>query len=265
MTRLVERPDAGCAEWTAPAASRAETRRSALTVGVLGDCELVAQGLSHMLSPFSARVRVLAASPRSVPGLSNAEAADSTAPDVILFDCYAGGVRDRVLRARPAPQAPASARIVAYTWETREDLVSAALRHGYSGVIGKALSGRRLVEALECVGRGERVVCVPGQPPDLAQAPVKWSGDDVGLTPREADVLDLIAAGHANAEIAESLHVSINSVKSYVRSAYRKIGATSRSQAVLWGISQGLGNPSDSGVSTDVRRDGRGEGVESAD
>ena len=50
-----------------------------------------------------------------------------------------------------------------------------------------------------------------------------------------------IAAGRSNAQIAASLQVSINSVKSYVRSSYRKIGATSRSQAVLWGIAQGLG------------------------
>ena len=55
-----------------------------------------------------------------------------------------------------------------------------------------------------------------------------------GLTPREVEVLDLIAHGLSNQEIVNELSLSINSVKSYIRSAYRKIGVDSRTQAVLW-------------------------------
>ena len=61
-----------------------------------------------------------------------------------------------------------------------------------------------------------------------------------GLTPRELQVLTLIASGCSNRQIVESTHLSINSVKSYVRSAYRKIGVSSRPRAILWGIAQGL-------------------------
>ena len=50
----------------------------------------------------------------------------------------------------------------------------------------------------------------------------------------------MIAAGRANKEIAEETNLSINSVKSYIRTAYRKIGATRRSQAVLWGVANGF-------------------------
>jgi DNA-binding NarL/FixJ family response regulator len=131
--------------------------------------------------------------------------------------------------------------VAAYSWETRDDLVTAALQHGYRGYIAKSLPARQLVEALERIGQGDPVVSVPPQPGDPASVQVEWSREQAGLTPREADVLDLIAAGWSNAQIAASLQVSINSVKSYVRSSYRKIGATSRSQAVLWGIAQGLG------------------------
>ena len=49
------------------------------------------------------------------------------------------------------------------------------------------------------------------------------------------EILDLIKAGHSNQEIAAALYLSINSVKSYIRTAYRKIGVRTRSQAVLWG------------------------------
>jgi NarL family two-component system response regulator LiaR len=53
-----------------------------------------------------------------------------------------------------------------------------------------------------------------------------------GLSPREVDVLHLIACGLSNQEIADSLYLSINSVKTYIRTAYRKIDVTRRSQAV---------------------------------
>ena len=66
---------------------------------------------------------------------------------------------------------------------------------------------------------------------------------DVGpedLSPREHDVLRLIAGGLSNQEIAATLYVSINSVKTYIRSAYRKIGVGRRSQAVVWAVQHGL-------------------------
>lgn len=61
-----------------------------------------------------------------------------------------------------------------------------------------------------------------------------------GLSAREVQVLALIAAGLTNQEIADRVFVSINSVKTYVRSAYRKIGVNSRSQAAVWGLQHGL-------------------------
>jgi DNA-binding NarL/FixJ family response regulator len=61
-------------------------------------------------------------------------------------------------------------------------------------------------------------------------------GQDVGLSPRESSVLALVTRGLGNQEIAGELYLSINSVKTYIRSAYRKIGVTSRSQAVAWAI-----------------------------
>ena len=54
-------------------------------------------------------------------------------------------------------------------------------------------------------------------------------------------VLELIAAGLSNHQIAATLYVSINTVKTYVRTAYRRIGVKSRSQAVIWAVRQGLG------------------------
>jgi DNA-binding CsgD family transcriptional regulator len=60
------------------------------------------------------------------------------------------------------------------------------------------------------------------------------------LSPRENDVLRLISQGLSNEEIALELFVTINTVKSFIRSAYRKLGITRRSQAVIWGARHGL-------------------------
>ncbi|MFC4785242.1 response regulator transcription factor [Nocardioides sp. MAHUQ-72] len=60
------------------------------------------------------------------------------------------------------------------------------------------------------------------------------------LTRREAQVLALIALGRSNQEIAAELYVSVNSVKTYIRTGYRKIGVSRRVEAVRWAMQHGL-------------------------
>ncbi len=67
-----------------------------------------------------------------------------------------------------------------------------------------------------------------------------YAGEVDGLSPREATVLGRVVQGLSNQEIADELYLSINSVKTYIRSAYRKIDAVSRAQAVAWGIQHGF-------------------------
>ena len=73
--------------------------------------------------------------------------------------------------------------------------------------------------------------------------PRSGPGSDAGLSAREAEVLALITQGYSNREIAERSYLSINSVKTYIRAAYRKIGVTRRSQAVVWGLTHGFDAP----------------------
>ena len=68
----------------------------------------------------------------------------------------------------------------------------------------------------------------------------EWPGQEAGLSARESEIVALITKGLTNQEIAERAYVSINSVKSYIRSAYRKIGVTRRSQAVAWAMQNGF-------------------------
>lgn len=84
-------------------------------------------------------------------------------------------------------------------------------------------------------GGVERIVAMVEGAADRQTSPLGF-----GLSDREEEVLALIVAGLSNREIAERAYISINSVKTYIRSAYRKIGVTSRSQAVAWGLRNGV-------------------------
>lgn len=84
-------------------------------------------------------------------------------------------------------------------------------------------------------------------PPWVCGSATEWRACDVhgaherGLSPRETEILELVCQGLSNQEIAGTLYLSINSIKTYIRSCYRKVGVTSRTQAVRWGITHGLG------------------------
>jgi NarL family two-component system response regulator LiaR len=128
---------------------------------------------------------------------------------------------------------------VLYTWSLEPQLVAEGSALGVTGFLSKALDALDLVEAIEKVHAGS-VVVDPPLPEDALILQGAWPGRELGLTARESEVLALIAQGLSNYEIADRAFISINSVKSYIRSAYRRIGVGSRTQAVLWAIEHGF-------------------------
>lgn len=64
--------------------------------------------------------------------------------------------------------------------------------------------------------------------------------NSVGLTDREIEIVRLVATGLSNEEVSGTVYVSVNTVKSYIRSGYRKMQVRSRSQAVVWAFNHGL-------------------------
>jgi len=89
------------------------------------------------------------------------------------------------------------------------------------------------------VHAGELVISDPPQRARSAPG-LDWPGRREGLTDREAEILALITQGKSNADVARLTYLSPNTVKSYIRTVYRKIGAASRTQAVLWGVDHGF-------------------------
>jgi two-component system, NarL family, response regulator LiaR len=117
-------------------------------------------------------------------------------------------------------------------------LLESALEGRLAGWISPDLSPGTIVDAVERMARGGVVIAT--------RAGHRQPRTDPGeLTQRELDVLRLVARGHSNREIARLLALSPNTVKTYIRLAYRRIGVVSRSQAVLWAVGQGLHDDDD--------------------
>jgi two-component system, NarL family, response regulator LiaR len=209
----------------------------ALRIVVPAESELIVHGLEESLRPYSSRVQLL----------DPEEPTDAGEVDIALFDCFSDAEPGGVFTGRLPPHRLAR-RTVAYSWHTQQPLVEWALENGFAGYLSKALPIRDLVSALEALPSDDGPA--DGSPerqqrahPDL-DSTVRLDGtDDVHLTPRECEALALVCSGRTNHEIALHMHISPNSLKSYIRAAYRKIGVTTRSQAVLWGIRHGLRPP----------------------
>ena len=98
--------------------------------------------------------------------------------------------------------------------------------------------------AIEAVHAGEVVISDPPRQSRSASG-LDWPGRAEGLSDREAEILALITQGKSNADIAALTYLSPNTVKTYIRNLYRKIDASSRTQAMRWGIRHGFDPDSD--------------------
>ena len=157
--------------------------------------------------------------------------------DIVLFDTFAqiqGEGIDLEDFVRDS-----GAKVVVYSWNLRPELIEQAIAAGARGYLSKVLTGPQVVAALERVMRGE-IVILPGRSETSVDGAGDWPGRSAGLTPREAEILALITQGLTNQDIATRAFLSINSVKTYIRTTYRKINVTRRSQAVLWGVENGF-------------------------
>ncbi|MBA2554519.1 MAG: response regulator transcription factor [Geodermatophilaceae bacterium] len=202
---------------------------SPITVALVDDYEVVLIGVAHMFDRYRDRV--------VVAEIDTNEPVDDVV-DIALYDSFAQPESDHdeigVLIANPRAR-----RVVVYTWNFHPDLIDSARRQGAHGYLSKTLAARDLVAALEAVHAGEIVV---SSPPRRARSAIglDWPGRGEGLTDRESEILALITQGKSNAEVAVLTFLSPNTVKSYIRTTYRKIGVNSRTQAVLWGVEHGF-------------------------
>jgi DNA-binding NarL/FixJ family response regulator len=199
-----------------------------MSVAIVNDYEIVVAGVAAALAPFVERVRVVELD-SGLPVLQDV--------DVILYDTF-GAIQGDGIDLEDLVHGT-DAKVVIFSWNVQPDLIDKALARGARGYISKATPAEQIVEVLEAVHAGR--VMRPRTPERVDTVDKgDWPGREHGLTPREAEIIALITQGLSNQEIAAKSYLSINSVKTYIRTAYRKMGVTRRAQAVAWGMQHGF-------------------------
>jgi DNA-binding NarL/FixJ family response regulator len=169
----------------------------------------------------------------------------STRPDVVLMDIRMPDV-DGITATREVLSAAPEARVVILTTFEQDDYVFGALREGASGFLLKRTSPEDLVAAIHTVAGGDSLLSpsvtrtvidrMARQPPPDATAHKRLDQ----LTPREREVLGLIARGLSNSEIAAALVVEESTVKTHVKRILAKLRLRDRVQAVIFAYESGL-------------------------
>jgi DNA-binding NarL/FixJ family response regulator len=171
-----------------------------------------------------------------------------TSPDVVLMDVRMPGM-DGIEATRLLTSADSGPRVLVLTTFDLDEYVYDALRAGASGFLLKDVTAERLFDAVRVIAEGEALLAPAitkrligefarqrPRPADPAQEP----GLLRALTPRETEVLRLIAGGLSNPEIAKRLVVTEETVKTHVSRVLSKLGLRDRTQAVVAAYESGL-------------------------
>jgi DNA-binding NarL/FixJ family response regulator len=220
-----------------------------IRVLLVDDQELLRSGFKLILEATE-DIRVVG---EAADGESGVETARRVRPDVVLMDIRMTGI-DGIEATRRIVAADAG-RVVVLTTFDLDEYVYGALRAGASGFLLKDTRPIDLTDAVRIVARGDALLA-----PQVTRRLLERCADGFGapwdgaerdvaaaqLTPRERDVLRLLAGGRSNLEIAEGLVLSEATVKTHVSSLLRKLGLRDRVQAVAWAYERGLVRPGQS-------------------
>jgi DNA-binding NarL/FixJ family response regulator len=215
-----------------------------IRVLVVDDQELVRTGFVKLLES-DAEVRVVG---EASDGLEAVEAAARTRPDVVLMDIRMPNLDGLEATRRICAKAEPPRVLVLTTYDL-DEYVFEALKAGAGGFLLKDAPADQLLAAIRVIAAGEALLAPavtrrlieefarrpappPEGPPELAE-----------LTPRERQILGLMARGLSNAEIATELVLSESTIKSHVGSIFMKLGLRDRVQAVVLAYETGLVRP----------------------
>jgi DNA-binding NarL/FixJ family response regulator len=158
-------------------------------------------------------------------------------PDVVLLDVHLPDGGGDVVISAVAPDRPGVRFLALSVSDAAEDVI-AVIRAGARGYVTKTISGDELAQAIERVAEGDAVFSprLAGFALDAFRAGERVGGDAEldELTPREREVLQLIARGYMYKEIAARLNLSVKTVESHVSSVLRKLQLSSRHELTRW-------------------------------
>jgi DNA-binding NarL/FixJ family response regulator len=221
----------------------------AVTVVVADDQSAVREGLVLLLGTLPG----ITVAGQAADGEEAVELVAATRPQVVLMDlnmprCDGVAATTRITAEHP------ETRVVVLTTYADDESIIGALRAGALGYLTKDATRAEIGRAVQAAAAGQAVLDPAVQrrlldaavraPEAVPPAGDSLAGADSGeLTPREADVLRLIAEGQSNREIARTLFVSEATVKTHVNRIFAKTGSRDRAQAIRYAYSHGYALP----------------------
>jgi len=208
---------------------------------LVDDHEMVLHGLTAMLAHFDDQMVVVG----TATSFAEARrAVDEMVPDIVLSDVRLGRESGLDLVRDLAATHP-TVKVVMLTVYDDEHYLFQALRAGARGYVLKRIDAAGLVGHLLRVADGEIAIdaALAGR---VAMSAARissgefWPGANHGLTQRESEVLALLVAGHSNRAIASTLFVTEDTVKTHIRSLYRKLEVQDRGGAIAFALREGL-------------------------
>lgn len=187
-------------------------------------------------------------------GMEGVKRAGQLRPDVVLLDLHMPGLSGRDAARMITRETPDSHVLMLTVSEEADDLFE-TLRAGACGYLLKNIEAETLASAIRTAAHGESVISpqmmsklLTGARADSpAQSaptgPAAAPGEIEKLTPREREILACIARGQSNKEIARELEVAESTVKIHVQNMLRKLGLSSRVQAAVYAVENGIGTP----------------------
>ena len=208
---------------------------------IADDDDLMRAGLAAVLSSDPS-IEVLG---EAASGREAIDSARRLEPDVVLMDVRMPDL-DGIAATEALGASGSGSRVLILTTFEEDDYVFGALRAGASGFLLKRTRPEELIAAVHTIAAGEALLSpsvtrrvidrmAVEEPPPVTDAPALEE-----LTPREREVLGLIAQGLSNAEIAATLTVEESTVKTHVKRILMKLGLRDRVQAVIFAYRVGL-------------------------
>jgi DNA-binding NarL/FixJ family response regulator len=208
---------------------------------IADDDDLMRAGLVELLGA-DPQIQIIG---QAATGREAVEQTRRLGPDVVLMDVRMPDL-DGIGATRELSRAAPAVRVLILTTFEQDDYVFGALRAGASGFLLKRARPEELIAAVHTIAAGEALLSpsVTRRVIDrMAQQPTPELADQAkldGLTPREREVLALLARGLSNQEIAAGLAVEASTIRTHVKRVLMKLGLRDRIQAVIFAYETGL-------------------------
>lgn len=207
----------------------------AIRVMIVDDHALFRRGLAEVLAEDE-QIELIG---QAESGPEGVELSTKLNPDVIIMDVHmpdGGGVA----AVEQLKQISNTAILMLTVSEKDEDLLS-AIKAGADGYLLKNVEPDELITAIQLVAAGQAVLA-PEVTLKVMRATINPKGerDEVNLSPREAEVLEKLSYGATTKEIAKTLVISNNTVKTHINKIFKKLGATNRAEAVAKAVASGI-------------------------